>query len=210
MSLAENRKRARSEDEKEARKAAILAAAREMIAESGFDGVTMSGLAGRAGLAKGTLYLYARTKEELFLALFCAAMDAFVARIEAIDAPDRIVEEMTGAALEVPLFLPLFARLVAVIEANVADGPLFAAKRALAGHNARVAAHLGALLDLPPARGAEVTATLVLALQGAAQFDISARRDLAQVPEDLRPMIAGHGFAQSFPPAARLILSAVR
>lgn len=210
MSLAENRKRARSDDEKEARKAAILTAAREMIAESGFDGVTMSGLAKRAGFAKGTLYLYVRSKEELFLALFCAAMDDFVARIEAIEAPDRIAVEMTRAALEVPLFLPLSARLVAVIEANVADAPLFAAKRAMAGQSARIAAHLGRLLDLPPAQAAEVTAVLALAMQGAAQFDITARRDLGGVPEDLRPMIAAHGFATSFPPAARLILSAVR
>jgi hypothetical protein len=122
-------------------------------------------------------------------------MDEFVARIEAIATADRIVEEMTSAAREVPLFLPLSARLVAVIEANVAGDPLFAAKRAFAGHNARIAAHLGALLDLPPARAAEVTATLALAMQGAAQFDISARRDLTQVPEDLRPMFAAHGFA---------------
>lgn len=210
MALAENRKRARSEDEKEARKAAILAAAREMIAVTGFDGVTMSGLAKRAGLAKGTLYLYVRTKEELFLALFLAAMDEFVTRFEAVEDPDRIVEEMTRAAQEVPLFLPLFARLVAVIEANVPDEALFAAKREIYGHGARAAAQFARLLELDDARAAEVSNAIVMALQGAAQFDLSARRDPAGLPEDLRLMIAAHGFAVSFPPAARLILSAVR
>ena len=209
MSLAENRKRARSEGEKEARKAAILAAAREMIAESGFDGVTMSGLAKRAGLAKGTLYLYARTKEELLLALSCAAMDEFVTRFEAVQDRDHIAAEMTRAAREVPLFLPLFARLAAVIEANVSDAALFSAKREIAGQGVRAAAHFAKLLDLTPDRAAEVMNTLMMALQGAAQFDISARRDPAGVPEDLRPMFSAHAFETSFPPAARLILSAV-
>jgi len=210
MALAENRKRARSEGEKEARKAAILAAAREMIAESGLDGVTMSGLANRAGLAKGTLYLYVATKEELFLVLFCAAMEDFVKRFEAVDRAEDIVDEMTRAALEVPLFLPLYARLVAVIEANVSDAALFAAKREIARQGARAVAHFARLLDLPAARAGEVMNTLMMAMQGAAQFDITAQRDPAGVPEDLREMFASHGFAVSFPPAARLILSAVR
>lgn len=210
MTLAQNRKRARSEDEKEARKGAILAAAREMIAESGFDGVTMSGLAKRAGLAKGTLYLYVRTKEELFLLLYVAAMQDYVARFEAITDPDRLAEEMTRHAQETQLFLPLFARLVAVIEANVADAALFAAKREIGALGARVVAHFAALLALPPERAALVMNTLMMAMQGAAQFDITAGRDPAQVPEDLREMVASHAFARSFPPAAELILSAVR
>lgn len=210
MPLAENRKRARSDSEKEARRAAILAAAREMIAEAGFDGVTMSALARRAGVAKGTLYLYVRTKEELFLALFCAAMEAFVDRFEAIDDPDRLADGMTRAAREVPLFLPLFARLVAVIEANVADEALFAAKREIGALGARAATHLAGLFALGPERALEVASALMMALQGAAQFDLTARRDPDTVPADLRPMFASHAFDVSFPPAARLILSAVR
>ena len=210
MALADNRKRARSDDEKEARKRAILAAARELIAESGFDGVTMSGLARRAGLAKGTLYLYVRTKEELFLLLYLAAMEAFLTRFEAVSDPDRIAEEMTRAAQGVPLFLPLFARLVAVIEANVSDEALFAAKREIGRQGARATAHFARLLDLAPERAGAVMNTLMMALQGAAQFDITARRDPAGVPDDLRAVIASHAFEVSFPPAARLILSAVR
>ena len=210
MVLAENRKRARSDDEKEARKAAILAAARDMIAESGFDGVTMSGLARRAGLAKGTLYLYVRTKEEVFLLLFAAAMLEYVTRFEAVKDPDDIAVEMTRQALDIPLFLPLLARLVAVIEANVSDEALFAAKREIGRQSARAAAHFAKLLDLAPERAAEVMNTLMMAMQGAAQFDITSRRDPDGVPEDLRAMIASHAFAVSFPPAARLILSAVR
>lgn len=205
--LTENRKRARSEGEKALRKAAILAAARAMIADGGFDAVTMSALAKRAGLAKGTLYLYVRSKEELFLALFVDEIDALVDRVEAEARADTLVEDLTRAAMEAPLFLPLFARLVAVIEVAVADEPLFAAKRAIATSSARFVAGLARLTGLEPERAGQAGDALMLAMQGAAQFDITARRDPATLPDDLKPLFAAHGFAAQFPPAARLILS---
>lgn len=210
MALAGNTKRARSEGEKEARKAMIMAAAREMIADIGFDGVTMSGLAKRAGLAKGTLYLYVRSKEELFLALFVEAMGELVERFETEARAETIAEDITRGALEVELFLPLFARLVAVIEVAVADEPLFAAKRAISGYGDRFVARLAVLTGLDPKAAAGLGATLMLAMQGAAQFSITADRDPETLPGDLRPVFASHAFEVSFPPAARLILSAVR
>lgn len=206
MTLAENRKRARSEVEKEARKQAILTAAHEMVSESGFEGVTMSGLARRAGLAKGTLYLYVRSKEELFLALFVAAMKELVDRFETQARAKTLAEDITRLAIEVPLFLPLYARLVAVIEVAVADTPLFEAKRAIAALSARFIARLAALSGAEPDKAAQVGSALMLAMQGAAQFDITAQRPLDDVPEDLRPMFADHGFEAAFLPAAKLIL----
>lgn len=207
MALSGKRKRARSEDEKAARRAAILAAARAMIDDVGFDGVTMSGLAKRAGLAKGTLYLYVASKEELFLALFVDELEALVDRFEAEARADTLVEDLTRAALEAPLFLPLFARLVAVIEVAVADAPLFAAKRAIAASGARFVDRLSRLTDLGAEHAAQAGAALMLAMQGAAQFDVTAGRDPATLPDDLRPVFAAHGFARQFPQAARLILS---
>ena len=90
------------------------------------------------------------------------------------------------------------------------DDALFSVKREIAALGARVAAHFAKLLDLSPERAAEVMNTLMMAMQGAAQFDITSQRDPAEVPEDLREMFASHAFARSFPPAAELILSAVR
>jgi len=204
--LDKNRKRARSEDEKEGRRAAILDAARNYVAESGFDVVTMSGLARRAGLAKGTLYLYFRTKEELFLSLFTDLIHAVVDRFVAEATPGTVAERLTVIAGETPLFLPLFARLVAVIEANVADEPLFAAKRAMRTESQRFASCLQHLLSCDTARAAEISSALFLAMQGAAQFDLTARRDPAGIPEDLRGYIASHAFGERFPEAARVIL----
>ncbi len=210
MTRPEPGQRARSAEDKAHRREAILDAARGLIAESGFDGVTMAALARRAGVAKGTLYLYVRTKEELFLALFVAAMEGFVSRIEAEATADNLPDLLARVAVETPLFLPMFARLVSVIEANVDDAALFAAKRQIVLLLAQIEARIGALFELPPQRAAEVTEALVLALQGAAQFDLTARRDPASIPDDLQAHYAQNIFANRFPRVARLILSVAR
>ncbi|MFI5315514.1 MAG: TetR/AcrR family transcriptional regulator [Myxococcota bacterium] len=50
---------------KDFRTAEIVRAARRVIGESGFDDASMERIAQQAGIAKGTIYLYFRNKEEL-------------------------------------------------------------------------------------------------------------------------------------------------
>lgn len=54
---------------RQARPAEILQAAIEEFSESGFAGAKIEAIAARAGVAKGTVYLYYATKEELFEAI---------------------------------------------------------------------------------------------------------------------------------------------
>ena len=49
------------------RRSEILKAARKVFAEQGYSKATIDIIAERAGIAKGTIYLYFRNKEELFL-----------------------------------------------------------------------------------------------------------------------------------------------
>jgi len=53
----------------EAREETIIAAAREEFLENGFEGAKVAGIARRAGVAEGTLYLYFRNKNALLLAV---------------------------------------------------------------------------------------------------------------------------------------------
>lgn len=53
---------------KQRRRAEILACAARVFAERGYPGTDMQAVADAAGVAKGTLYLYFASKEELFLA----------------------------------------------------------------------------------------------------------------------------------------------
>ncbi len=63
------RQRARNDEDKQARRAAILVQAAQLIEQYSYAKITMAQVARACGLAKGTLYLYFRSKEELFLAL---------------------------------------------------------------------------------------------------------------------------------------------
>lgn len=56
--------------DREARAQAILAAAARVFARRGLESCTMDEIAREAGVAKGTLYLYFPSKQELFLAVF--------------------------------------------------------------------------------------------------------------------------------------------
>ncbi len=58
----------RRKDLPENRRACILKAARCVFARQGFTGTVVDDIATQAGIAKGTLYLYFKSKEEIFLA----------------------------------------------------------------------------------------------------------------------------------------------
>ncbi len=63
-------KRATSEQAKRERQQAIVDAALDLLMEHPYHDISISQIARAAGLAKGTVYLYFETKEELFLAVF--------------------------------------------------------------------------------------------------------------------------------------------
>lgn len=62
-------KKKRRERRKEDRPTEILKAAVDEFAENGFAGAKIQAIATRAGVAKGTVYLYYTTKEEIFEAI---------------------------------------------------------------------------------------------------------------------------------------------
>ena len=71
---------------KEARPDEILAAALASFAERGFAATRLDDVAARAGISKGTLYLYFNGKEELFEAVVRAALVPNLERLEALSA----------------------------------------------------------------------------------------------------------------------------
>ena len=76
---------------------AILAAALEEFSTSGFAATRLDDVARRAGVAKGTIYLYFRDKESLFQELVRAMLSPLVGVIEAAplrDLPIRAVAQM--------------------------------------------------------------------------------------------------------------------
>src|SRR5579864_2780406 len=71
-----------------ARREAILTAALDEFAMRGFEAARLDDVAKRAGVAKGTIYLYFRDKETLFQELIRTMLTPLVGTIEALGAAD--------------------------------------------------------------------------------------------------------------------------
>ena len=70
----------RKDREKEARREQILRAAAKLFSEKGFEAATMAQIARQAELAPGTLYLYFKSKDELYFALLEPQLQAHLQR----------------------------------------------------------------------------------------------------------------------------------
>ena len=80
----------------EARRAAILAAALEEFTARGYEGARLDDVAKRAGIAKGTIYLYFADKETLFQDLVRSMVHPVLGTLEQmreVDIPARMLVE---------------------------------------------------------------------------------------------------------------------
>jgi AcrR family transcriptional regulator len=77
-------RRATNPSAKKARGQQMLASAGELLERWSVADITMDRIAERAGVAKGTLYLYFRTKEALFLSLYEDRLGAWYAELQAL------------------------------------------------------------------------------------------------------------------------------
>jgi TetR/AcrR family transcriptional regulator len=74
----------RKEREKEHRKEEILDAAQKIFFEKGLAAATMDEIAEEAELSKGTLYLYYKSKEDMYLGVMMRGMEELHAKFERI------------------------------------------------------------------------------------------------------------------------------
>src|SRR6476661_2121126 len=77
-----------AQDRRSERRQAILAAALDEFSSQGFAAARLDDVARRAGVAKGTIYLYFRDKESLFQELIRTMLTPLVGTIEALGAAD--------------------------------------------------------------------------------------------------------------------------
>jgi AcrR family transcriptional regulator len=84
-----------------ARREAILVAGLDEFAARGFAAARLDDVAQRAGVAKGTIYLYFRDKEALFQEIIRSALSPIVARLELAMRPDASVRDVANELVEV-------------------------------------------------------------------------------------------------------------
>ena len=120
-------RRARSDEDKLARRAEILDAARQVFDGGEIDAFTMDDVAVALELAKGTLYRYFPTRESLLLALADDEYQQWFARVDkALVASDlnashvgAFAQLLVDQTLSQPRFLRLAALVPSVLERNV-------------------------------------------------------------------------------------------
>ncbi|HJW09085.1 MAG TPA: TetR family transcriptional regulator [Holophagaceae bacterium] len=185
-------KRARDREQKRERRGDILAEARQLLQERPFAEITMAQVAAKCGLAKGTLYLYFKTKEELFLALMeqesTLWFDAVERGLEAMkggsnrEAVRRLMVEATLAQSDYPRLLGL---LHGVLEHNLPTEVAHGFKLEQLRRTERAARALEKRLGfLKPGQGMELLLrfqALVAGLQPMAE-PASAMKEILQFP----------------------------
>ena len=142
------RQRAIQAEDKQERHHAILDAAARLLARSPDRIANMADVADEAGLAKGTVYLYFPSKEELLLAVHERNIDGFfralIARL-ARDEPVRIEDVLALThehIVEPPMFLPLAARCFGLMAQSIPPEPALAFKQRMAERLTRAGAGL--------------------------------------------------------------------
>jgi AcrR family transcriptional regulator len=106
--------RARRPEQKEERREAILASARELAARRSVRGVSLGDIAREVGLAKSNLLRYFESREEIFLTLLLREWEEW--RVAAGAEPDAAGLARTLGTR--PLFCDLLGEQAAVLEHN--------------------------------------------------------------------------------------------
>ncbi len=191
-----------------------MEAADRHLLEVGFEAFSMAKLAKRLGLAKGTLYLYFQTREEVFLSLTEIKMNTWADIFANAVHPDitdiEFSETLMTTAYADTMLLPMLLRLNTVIEHNVSIDALIASKRGLRNRLRQLAADVARALNLSTEQGLEVLNALAPLLIGAAQTDQGPSLEAEQLPADVREFIDSFDARQVFIPNACRIIRAIR
>ena len=181
------RKRAVGVEQKEARRNHILRAAFDLLDRTRYEDISMNAVAREARLAKGTLYLYFKTKEEVFLALATELIAKEFNRIDArlLDQPAPAeIEDVAGILKSMVSRADRKTRLMAILHGVLERNVSFDAGLAFKHLLRRRLTYTGLLLEerlpfLKDGEGVEVLLTLhalgVGFMQMVANSDVGTR-----------------------------------
>ena len=206
--------RARSTEQKALRRHAVLAAAETYFHEVGYEAFSMAQLAKKTGVAKGTLYLYFQTREELFLTLYEQSLirwsQVFINDLSKPMKTNAYCQKLFSTASEDGTFLPLLIRLEHVIEHNVAIPRLINSKQVFITQVEALAEVTSISLTLSKAQAIEVVKTMGVLLIGATQGDQGPSLDHEELPEDVQNLIVSFSSEPLFVKNAVRIIEGIR
>ena len=206
--------RARTQDQKHFRRQQILDAAKAHFEAVGYESFSMANLAKQAGVAKGTLYLYFATREEVFLALYGQSLlrwsDLFINSLRG-DMSDRdYCQSLHNTAMADDGFVPLLVRLEHMIEHNVSFERLIETKRLFAARIKLIAQASAPVLGLTQAQATDLVKAMGLLLIGVSGADQVPGLHDETVPDDVQGFIDSFASENIFVTNACFIISGLR
>jgi AcrR family transcriptional regulator len=198
------RQRAIQAEDKRERHDAILDAAERVLSRSPERVASVAEVADNAGLAKGTVYLYFPSKEELLLAVHERRIDGFfrdvIALVEA-EAPatiDAMLALTRRHIVEPPLFLPLASRCFGMMTHSIPLESAAAFKQRMAARLERAGAGLERhFAPLPPGGGVALLRRSYALILGLWQMSATAEGEAALCA--MAGPGTSHVFAWSYP-----------
>ena len=204
-------RRAQAKAEK---RAAIMAAAEALLTEVGCDAFSMMGVAERAGVAKGTLYLYFETREELLLALYLElrgrADQRLAAGLEEGMSDAALIDHYLATMQADTNLLELRVRLTSVIDQNVSPDRYIDAKRRMREGFEASAPLIERAIGLPAGRGIHVMIGFRALLIGASQLYTDPALDPEELPADVAAFATEFSPAKVFKAYAPSLLAGIR
>lgn len=207
-------KRARTAEQKHSRRETILAAASAHYDAAGHEGFSMAVLAREAGVVKGTLYLYFKTREEVLLALYNEELARFCSDLseclgQRVTDNDFVTLFYEYGTKE-PRFLSLHGRLEQTIEQNVSIEALVESKRSMMNHFDQLVQRISESLDLSEAKSLAVLTAFSALLVGSQRGDLNATLAEEAIPDDVRAFMNRFASENRFVPNALHILKGIR
>ena len=208
------RHRARTEDQKLFRRQEILDAAQLHYEDVGYEAFSMANLAKKSGVAKGTLYLYFTTREEVLLALYAQSLvrwsDQFIAGLTSNMEDHSYSTRLHNTAMAARGFISLLVRLEHIIEHNVSFPSIVETKRLFANRITAIAKATAPALGLTLAQAVEVVKAMGVLLIGVSGADQGPNLQNETVPDDVQQFIDGFASENLFVTNACFIIHGVR
>jgi len=152
-----SKKRAVSDEQKKERREKILGEALKLYEKFSYKSVSISDIAKNSGVAKGTVFLYFKTKEELFAYLTMQQIDKWFNvldfELERLkkgrkkNSKDQIIKIHKKLIESHPVLLRLFAILNTTIEQNISENVALEFKERVAGRLFQAGNHLEGCLS---------------------------------------------------------------
>lgn len=165
--MPEGKQRARTAKEKDRRRDSIVQAALELFLQKPGSLPTMTAIASRAGVAKGTAYIYFDTKESIYLALLENELHTWLAKVNVElgavghEPVDGVVNALMCFRHKQPNLWPLASLGHTVIETNIDSKDLLSYKTKLSQKYRAAARAIREHLQLPEKHADAVEAALM-------------------------------------------------